>query len=293
MNNKTKALEKTALGIAVIFGLNWLYSIFVRPLLPFAEIIKGVVGLALLYGVGLGLFVLITKNVSKESYARKEKSEVSVKTLILCFLLQCAAFMVLNVLAIATSFFGGTSSSTESTPMTPSMLFMLLVFNPIVEEFFFRHLFARRLLKYGERFYILASAYCFAIVHGVSVGFTHIIYTFILGLIWAYLTVKSGSIVLAVVMHAVSNLFNAVIIQLLSDTSMEALAVYSALIMALGVIGLILFIKNRKKVVLDDASGLIDKQAVKDLFTNKGILIYTAYTALTVIAMALKGIIKQ
>jgi membrane protease YdiL (CAAX protease family) len=289
MNKKTKDLEKTALGIAVMFGLFWLYSLFVKPLLPFPEIIKGVLGLALLYGAGLGLFVLITKNVSKESYARKEKGGVSVKALILCFLLQCSAFMVLNILAIATSIFGGVSPSSEITPMTKSMLFMLLLFNPIVEEYVFRHLFASRLLKYGERFYILVSAYCFAVVHGVSVGFAHIVYTFILGLVWSYLTVKSGSIVLAVIMHAVSNLFNAVIIQLLgASISIEVMAVYSFLIIALGVIGLIIYIINRKKLILDGTSGIFDKQAVKDLFSNKGILLYTA---LTLVVIVLKGII--
>lgn len=290
MNNKTKDLEKTALGIAVMFGLFWLYSLFVRPHLPFPEIIKGILGIALLYGAGLVLFVLITKNVSKQPYARKEKGGVSVKTLILCFLLQCTAFMVLNILAIATSIFGGVSSSSEITPMTKSMLFMMLIFNPVVEEFVFRQLFASRLLKYGERFYILASAYCFAVVHGVSVGFAHIIYTFILGLVWAYLTVKSGSIVLAIIMHAVSNLFNAVIIQLLgASISIEVMAAYSFLIIALGVIGLIFFLVNRKKLILDGTSGLLDKQSVKDLFSNKGILFYTA---LTLVVIVLKNFIK-
>ncbi len=289
MTNKAKDLEKAALGIAVMFGLYWLYSMVAKPHLPFSEETRGVAGLAVLYGAGLGLFALITKNVSKHPYVHKEKSKVPIKTVFLCFLLQCTAFTVLNVLSIAISLFGGTSSSTKTLPMTSSMLFVLLVFNPVVEEFVFRHLFATRLLKYGERLYILTSAYCFAILHGVSIGFVHICYTFILGLIWAYLTVKSGSVVLAILMHAVSNLFNSVMIQLLLDTSIKALAVYSVLIMGLGVTGLILFIKNRKKVVTDDAPGILDKQTIKDLLSNKGVLFYTA---LTFITMVLKGVIK-
>lgn len=289
MNKKTKDLEKTALGIAVMFGLFWLYSLLLRPHLPFSEGVKGVAGLVVLYGAGLGLFVLITKNVPQEPYARKEKDKVSIQTLLLCFLLQCTAFMFLNLLTAVISIFGDRSSSIDTTPMSSSMLFMLLVFNPVVEEFVFRHLFASRLLKHGERFYILASAYCFAILHEVSVGFTHIIYIFILGLIWAYLTVKSGSLVPAILMHAISNLFNSVIVQLLANTSMTALAAYSLLIMALGLIGLILFLKNRKKIVLDGAPGLIGKEAAKDLFTNKGIWFYTALTA---IAMLLKAVLN-
>lgn len=285
---KQKDLEKTALGVAVMFGLFWIYTIFVSQHLPFQRLIKGVLGLAILYGAGLGLFILITEDVSKEPYAQKGNGRVSAKTVLFCFLLQCSAFAVINVLTIASSVLGGAAPSSEAMPMSAPALVLLLIFNPVVEEFVFRHLFASRLLKHGERFYILASAYCFAVLHGASVGLVHIVYTFILGLIWAYLTVKSGSPLLAVLMHAVSNLFNAVIIQLLSSQLM-ALAVYSLAIMALGVVGIVLYIKNRKKLVLDGSSGLMDKQAVKDVFTNRGVLIYTAVIfAIMLLKLAVK-----
>ncbi len=91
-------------------------------------------------------------------------------------------------------------------------------------------------------------------------------------------------------MHAVSNLFNAVIIQLLGACiSIEVMAVYSFLIIALGVIGLIFFLVNRKKLILDGTSGILDKQVVKDVFTNRGILLYTA---LTLVVIVLKGTVK-
>lgn len=93
----------------------------------------------------------------------------------------------------------------------------------------------------------------------------------------------------AVLTHAVSNLFNGVIMQLLRDNFVIALGIYALMIMALGVTGLILFFINRKKVVLDDTPGLIDKQALKDVFTNKGIVFYTA---LTVITIVLKAVLK-
>lgn len=289
MNNKAKDLERVALGIVVMFGLFWLYSLVIRPHLPFVELALGIIGIVLLYGVGTGLFVRITKDVVKQPYARKEKSKVSVKTVLLCLLLQCTAFFVMNVLTGITAALGVKPPSTDDMQMTGAMVFMLLVFNPIVEEYVFRHLFATRLLKHGERFYVLASAYCFAVLHGVSMGPIHIVYTFILGFIWAYLTVKSGGIIIAILMHSISNLFNAVIVQKLMEKSVEALAAYSILIMVLGVIGLIIYLVNRKKVVLDGTSGLIDKQALRDLFSNRGIWIYTV---ITLIVMVLKAVFK-
>ncbi|HHZ14740.1 MAG TPA: CPBP family intramembrane metalloprotease [Candidatus Cloacimonetes bacterium] len=289
MNNKAKDLERVALGIVVMFGLFWLYSLVIRPHLPFVELALGIIGIVLLYGVGTGLFVRITKDVVKQPYARKEKSKVSVKTVLLCLLLQCTAFFVMNVLTGITAALGVKPPSTDDMQMTGAMVFMLLVFNPIVEEYVFRHLFATRLLKHGERFYVLASAYCFAVLHGVSMGPIHIVYTFILGLIWGYLTVKSGGIIIAILMHSISNLFNAVIVQKLLEKSVEALAAYSMLIMVLGIIGLIIYLVNRKKVVLDGTSGLIDKQALKDLFSNRGIWIYTV---ITLIVMVLKAVFK-
>lgn len=289
MNNKAKDLERVALGTVVMFGLFWLYSLVIRPHLPFVELALGIIGIVLLYGVGTGLFVRITKDVVKQPYARKEKSKVSVKTVLLCLLLQCTAFFVMNVLTGITAALGVKPPSTDDMQMTGAMVFMLLVFNPIVEEYVFRHLFATRLLKHGERFYVLASAYCFAVLHGVSMGPIHIVYTFILGFIWAYLTVKSGGIIIAILMHSISNLFNAVIVQKLMEKSVEALAAYSILIMVLGVIGLIIYLVNRKKVVLDGTSGLIDKQALRDLFSNRGIWIYTV---ITLIVMVLKAVFK-
>lgn len=288
MNNKAKDLGRVALGTVVMFGLYWLYSYVLKQYLPFEKRALGIAGIVLLYVGGTGLFFWITKDVDKQSYALKEKSKVSVKTVQLCLLLHCTAFFVMNILTAVSTALGLKGPSADDMPMTASMVFMLLVFNPIVEEYIFRHLFATRLLKHGERFYVLTSAYCFAILHGVSMGPIHIPYTFILGLIWGYLTVKSGGLILAILMHSISNLFNAVIVQKLLDISVEALAAYSAVIMLLGIIGLILYLVNRKKVVLDGTSGLIDKQALRDLFSNKGIWVYTV---ITLIVMVLKAVL--
>ena len=269
MNNKVKDLEKVSIGIATMFGIYWLYSCFIKEHLAIADSVKTIIGLVLLYVVGLGLFVYITRNIQACKY---EKGTVSLKTVILCFLLQFTAIFVLTVL-VNVSGANGTASDIKSTSLY--MLFMLLVFNPIIEELVFRKLFADKLLQYGERFYILVSSFCFAIVHGVSLGIPQIVYTFILGMIWSYLMVKTGDIKLVIIMHALSNLFGS-----LMRVSMIAVGFYSMFLILLGIIGLILFFVNKKKIILDEEKGLFEKTVIKDLLTNKGIIFYILITVI-------------
>ena len=132
---------------------------------------------------------------------------------------------------------------------------------------------------------MLVSSFCFAIVHGVSLGVPQIIYTFILGMIWSYLMIKTGDIKVVIIMHALSNLFGSVITQTLLSISMIAAGIYSMIVMLLGVVGLILFLRNKKKAIIDGEAGLIKKAAIKDVFSNKGIIFYTA---LTMVVMLVK-----
>lgn len=279
MNSKGKDLEKVSSGIATMFGIYWIYSCFVKQHLAIADGVKTIIGLVILYVVGLGLFICITRKIPTCKY---EKKKVSLKTIILCFLIQFTAIFVLTVLV---NISGTNSTAPDINATSLYMLFMLLIFNPIIEEVVFRKLFADKLLKYGDKFYILVSSFCFAIVHGVSLGIPQIVYTFILGMIWSYLMVKTGDIKLVIIMHALSNLFGSIVTQTLMGISMIATGLYSMLLILLGIIGLILFLVNKKKIILDEEKGLFRKAVIKDMLTNKGIVFYIA---VTVVVMCLK-----
>lgn len=282
MNNKSKDLEKVSFGIAIMFGMYWIYACFIKQYLPINNEWKTIIGLVILYVLGLGLFVRITQTIPIFKY---EKKKISFQSILLCFLLQFTAIWILTVFVNISAVLSGNNTSIEMDATSLYMLFMLLIFNPIIEEIVFRKLFADKLLRYGERFYILVSSFCFAIVHGVSLGIPQIVYTFILGMIWAYLMVKTGDIKLTIIMHALSNLFGSIIIQTLSGVSMMAAGVYSMLLILLGIIGLVLFLMYKKKIVLDGDSGLIRKAIIKEIVTNKGILFYAV---LTIVVMILK-----
>lgn len=280
--NKSGDLEKVAFGIALMFGVYWLDAYFLQEKLDLPAGIEKLLGLASLYVVGLSLFLLMTKGIPGSP---RERSKLSGSQLALCFLLQFSAIMIMSVLVNILGVFGVEVATTEIDAVSPYMLFMLLVFNPIAEEFVFRKLFADKLLKYGERFFVFVSAFCFAIVHGVSLGIPQVIYTFILGLIWGYVMAKTGNFKLVVLLHALSNLFGAVLLQLFMGIAMPLAGVYSILLMATGAAGLSIFMANRKKVVLDGENGLVKSDVLKSIFINKGIWIYVA---LTVVVMVVK-----
>lgn len=204
------------------------------------------------------------------------------------FLLQFTALMIMSILVNIFANISGQELSVDLNTLTPYMMFLLIVFNPIVEEFVFRKLFADKLLKYGELFYMLVSSFCFAIVHGVSLGMPQIIYTFILGMIWSYLFVKTGDIKLPIILHSLSNIFGSIIIQTLQGISMEITGAYSMFMMLLAIIGLIFFIKNKKMVELDNKNKLLDKKIIKEMFMNKGIVFYIL---LTISMMIIKSIV--
>lgn len=97
--------------------------------------------------------------------------------------------------------------------------------------------------------------------------------------------VKTGDIKLVIMMHALSNLFGSIVIQNLMGISMIAAGLYSILLILLGVTGLILFLVNKKKIILDEEKGLFRKAVIKDMLTNKGVILYIL---ITVLVMCLK-----
>lgn len=260
------------------------WNLFIQNNLNIQPMFKTIIGLVSLYGIGLFLFV---KTINKIPNTKIEKGKVNGKTITLCFLLQFTAIIIMSLITNIFSNISGQEMSTDLNTLTPYMIFMLLIFNPIIEEFVFRKLFADKLLKHGELFYMLVSSFCFAIVHGVSLGIPQIVYTFILGMIWSYLVVKTGDIKLAIILHALSNLFGSIITQLLNGISIEVLGMYSMFMILLGIIGLICFLRNKKKVKLDNKSKLFDKAIIKEMFTNKGI---QGYTILNITIIILKNI---
>ena len=275
MNERTAALQTVALGIAAMFAVYWVYSLQIAPRLPIGEFAKSLTALLCLYGLGLGLYLLIIKGLPNSEIVpgRAPFSAVAV-----CFLLQFTALMAMSILVNVISMATGRDMNTEIDALQPVNLFLLLIFNPVVEEFVFRKLFAKKLLRHGQRFFMLASSFCFAIVHSVSLGLPQVLYTFLLGLIWSYLYVRTGKLWIPIVLHALSNLFGGVLPSLMQNCSEAALGVYSMGMMLLAVAGLVCFFVFKKRIALDTEHRIFKGEEIKAVLGNPGVLLYVALT---------------
>lgn len=81
-------------------------------------------------------------------------------------------------------------------------LLKYLLFPPILEELLFRGLILGRLRRFGDDFAVFFSALLFAAMHNNLVTFGGIL---LLGAVFGYVTVASGSLVPAIVMHLLNN----------------------------------------------------------------------------------------
>lgn len=129
--------------------------------------------------------------------------------------------------------------------------FLLLVFAPVMEEFMFRKIFLDRLMVLGNKPAILLSAILFAVPHLISQGPAQVFYTFVLGLSFAFVTVRTRKLWPAIVLHSFSNMYCGILVAVWPmDIPLFMLAYAAIYILAVPVTAVILAVLNRKKLML-------------------------------------------
>ena len=151
------------------------------------------------------------------------------------------------------------------------ILAVVVIIGPIFEELIFRKHLLDRLVKYGELPAAVASALLFALYHG---NFSQFFYAFFVGLIFAYIYVKTGNIKYSIVLHMAVNFCGSLLPLLIDDSGLLILlAVYMVLELSLVVFGGVLLVKNRRRLnFLPSAYAVDNSQAVKIIWLNWGMI---------------------
>lgn len=88
-------------------------------------------------------------------------------------------------------------------------IFTMSLLPAFIEEFAFRVVILGSLRRFGDAFAIFASAMLFGLIHANAI---QIPFAFILGLCFAYITVVSGSVIPAMIIHFLNN-FNSCVVE--------------------------------------------------------------------------------
>lgn len=168
-----------------------------------------------LYGVAIwALLFFMSKLQAEKPEKRKFGFGNSVSVFFVsCFFMISGSIIGSNVDQIMQAFFGVETENSldvvaQSMPIFVEVLFFVII-APFGEELIFRKLILDRTAKYGEGAAIFFSGITFAAFHG---NFGQLFYAFGMGIILAYIYVKTGSYIRCVLLHGIVNALFGVIV---------------------------------------------------------------------------------
>lgn len=162
-------------------------------------------------------------------------------------LLGSKATSVLSVVFSITGveFFAG-NEGMEMPTTIPAIIMLVInyaVLPALFEEFAFRNVLLQPLRKFGDWYAIVATSFCFSVLHGNMV---QIPFSFIAGIALGYFRVRTGSIWTGITIHFLNNLISVIFSIYMDKNTEEATFVYVVVTSALILIGFIAFIVFKK-----------------------------------------------
>lgn len=153
------------------------------------------------------------------------------------------------------------------------LLLMVGIFAPFLEEFFFRKLLIDHTRQYGELTCILTSGVLFGLFHG---NFTQFFYAFGLGALFAYVYLRSGSLMLTFLFHAIFNIVSGILPAILMGMGEEAELMYAGVYMILLLIGAVFLFIGLRKLRLKRGEVILSRKAcVSSAVWNSGMIVAT------------------
>lgn len=162
-------------------------------------------------------------------------------------------------------------------------LLCIVVLSPIIEEILFRKILLNRVRIYGDKIAIAFTAVAFGFYHG---NLSQLFYAIGLGVILAYIVLKTNQLRYAIGIHMFVNAMGSLILPLLigDGTDLARAQFASILVVILITIGTILLIKNRKKIELVKGELTIPEgKLIQLVWLNHGVFAYLLFSIALII----------
>lgn len=276
-----------AIVLLVQFAVSLIVALFAPSIMLEPWYIWGMTIISL-YLAAFPIYILMVKSIPSYEVNVQEESNLkkySVKEIIMIIFICLAATYIFNIVSVALTYLIGLlKGSPVTNPLevavgSSSVIYTFIVaciMAPIVEEIMFRKLMLSKLVVYDKRVAIIVTSITFALFHG---NLYQLLYAFVLGVIFAHITIKSGTVKYAIILHIVINTIGSVIIPSLVANSNEMIAIVAGLIVICFVIvGLVLFFRKRNTLFPSLDEGLEiesqEKRKISESLLSSGMILF-------------------
>lgn len=229
------------------------------------------------YLIGFPLCCLILKRIP-DGHKREEES-LTFGGFIKFFLISYFVMVLLNLFTMGFLLVVGKVKGADVVNplegvISNSSIWATIIFagilSPIIEEILFRGVMLNKLRTYGDKIAIITTALLFGLFHE---NFSQFFYAVGLGVVFAYVTLKTGTIKYSIGLHIMINMMGSVIgTKVLSSNT--AIMIFGIVVWVCVIAGLILFIKDFKKMSLLPGEVTIEKEhVVSETWLNMGMMI--------------------
>lgn len=265
-----------------IFGVQFIVSAIVAAFFPDAADASWFnVALTMLgiVGVGLPIYIKLMKRIPDSE--KSEKKNISPGKFTAYFIVCIAATYISNLVgsfisALIEIFKGFEIVDPLNDFIFNSNLILMMTYAviiaPIVEEVIFRKILLDKLRRFGDLPAILLTGFAFGIFH---FNLPQFFYATVLGILFAYITIRTNRLIYPIVLHMMVNAIGAGIAPMIAANQNPIAAGYLSIwVLGSMTIGSILFIINiRKILIIKPKRPLVRK---RDYILNPGSLLFLA-----------------
>ncbi len=154
--------------------------------------------------------------------------------------------------------------------------FFVVIMAPIMEEVVFRGIILSRLRGFGDKFAVIACGLFFGLWHCMVSQF---FYAAAIGMVLAYVTLRTGNIKLAMFLHFLNNglsfALSLVEVYLIEEAVAVISMVFGVFVIAFLIVAIVTFVKNRKSFVFAVGRvGLTAKETNTYFYTSFGVIVF-------------------
>lgn len=229
--------------------------------------------------------------LGRKGITQPEKHTMSVKEIFIAFAMCYGAMIVGNWIGIGiTSLLSLAKGGEVTNPLFEIVdggniwlnALYTVILAPVYEEIIFRKIIGGKLLKYGQGVAIVISSIMFGLFHG---NLNQFFYAFFLGMLLAFIYVKTGNIKYSIIVHMMLNAVGTVIsvlvmqnLDLETTAGVIGMAIYSICIYAVAIIGIVFLIVKRKSLTAKPGEVIIEKkERFNTIILNPGMILFCGF----------------